>query len=241
MRRLLVPLRFVLVFALLEVVAGCSGGGGSQTASDSRHELIGNASPEVAGESANGRGKISLRGMKGRVVLVDFWATWCDPCKKSFPKLRDLNTKYNASGLEIIGVSEDEEPEAIAPFADNYNARFPLVWDEKGKLAKAWRAPKMPTTFVVDSQGVVRFVHGGFQDGDEIELEREIKQLLAEIKGGKTASSAHANRSDAVPPAHAESESHTARTVAAIDAGVTPSSGKLQRRERTRGKTNGEK
>jgi peroxiredoxin len=116
--------------------------------------------------------------MQGKVVLVDFWATWCEPCKKSFPKLQELNVKHRPSGLVVVGISEDDDKSGINDFAANYGAKFPLGWDEGKKIAEKWQPKSMPASFVVDRKGVVRFAHLGYHDGDEVEIEKEVKSLL---------------------------------------------------------------
>jgi peroxiredoxin len=153
----------------------------SKTGGDAQHPLIGNPAPELSGKTENhSKSSISLKGMKGKVVIVDFWATFCEPCKKSFPKLQDLYVKYKASGLEILGVSEDEADErgTINAFMDTHGAKFPTLWDEGKKFAGEWKPPNMPSSFVIDKQGVVRFAHLGYHDGEEVELEKEIKELM---------------------------------------------------------------
>ena len=111
-------------------------------------------------------------------VLVDFWATWCEPCKKSFPKLQEINVKYKASGLEIVAISEDDENQGIPEFGTTYGAKFPLLWDDGKAIAGKWQPKSMPATFIVDRKGVVRFVHLGYHDGEEAEIEKEVKSLL---------------------------------------------------------------
>ena len=175
--------RGLVVFASSLAACASGGGEGAQTSSPqtgkSRHELMNNPAPSLAGESVNGKGKVSLDQLKGKVVLVDFWATWCEPCKKSFPKLEELRVKYGASGLEIIGISEDDEDGgAIKKFADTYGAKFPLLWDKDKALAGKYNPPNMPSSFLVDKNGVVRHVHLKYRDGDEKEIEQEVKSLL---------------------------------------------------------------
>ena len=113
-------------------------------------------------------------------MLVDFWGTFCEPCKKSFPKLQDLNTKYASSGLSIVGISEDEadDKDKIPGFADTYGAKFTLGWDEDKSVAKSYKPQTMPSSFLIDKKGVVRYAHVGFHDGEEVEVEKEIKELL---------------------------------------------------------------
>ena len=182
---------FALVaFASLGLACGSSGGGatadkgadspasaGDKGAAD--HPLVGQPAPDFTVTSVNGQGSVTLSKMQGKVVIVDFWATWCEPCKKSFPKLQELNVKYKASGLEIVGISEDDHKKGISDFGTTYGAKFPLGWDGDSKpIAGKWQPKSMPGSFIVDKKGIVRFAHLGFHDGDEVKLESEIKSLL---------------------------------------------------------------
>ena len=159
---------------------GESSGGGADSASGQNHELIGKPAPSFSLTSANGKGKADLASLKGKVVIVDFWATWCNPCKESFPKLQELYTKYNGNGVEIVGFSEDDDnsPE-IGNFGQAHgNVKFPIGWDSGKAVAGQYKPPTMPTSFVVDKNGIVRFVHVGYHDNDEAEIEKELKTLL---------------------------------------------------------------
>jgi thiol-disulfide isomerase/thioredoxin len=126
--------------------------------------------------SLNGGSKMGVE--KGKVTIVDFWATWCEPCKKSFPKYQELYVKYKTSGLEIVAVSVDDEKKDIPDFIKSYGAKFPVGWDEGHKIAECYHPPNMPSAYVIDKTGVVKFVHNGYHDGEEKELEKEIKSLL---------------------------------------------------------------
>jgi len=172
----------MVVFSSLVAFAVACGegttGGGAESAGGAQHPLIGSPAPNFSINTANGKGKISLDSLKGKVVLVDFWATWCEPCKKSFPKLQDLYTKYQASGLEIIGISEDDDNQGIADFGQAHGSKFPLGWDDGKSIAGQWKPPNMPSSFLVDKSGIVRFAHLGYHDGDEAEVEKELKSLL---------------------------------------------------------------
>jgi peroxiredoxin len=171
-----------VVTALATMAAACGGsaseGGGAATANAAKHELLNNPAPDFAADSVNGKGKVSLSQWKGKVVLVDFWATWCEPCKKSFPKLEELRVKYAASGFELAAISEDDEANGVKEFGANYGAKFPLLWDKDKTIANKWHPPNMPSSFIVDKKGVVRFVHLGYHDGEEKEIETELKSLL---------------------------------------------------------------
>ncbi|RYZ58660.1 MAG: TlpA family protein disulfide reductase, partial [Proteobacteria bacterium] len=113
----------------------------------------------------------------GKVVLVDFWATWCKPCAKSFPKYQELYVKYKDK-LEIVAVSEDEEKDGIDAFGKTHGVKFPLAWDEGKSVAGKYDPKAMPTAFLIDKAGVIRFAHFGYEDGDEKQVERELKELF---------------------------------------------------------------
>ncbi len=172
----------MLATSLFVVACGgetAAGGGAHSPGAKDKHELLENVGPAFSAESVNGKGNVALESLRGKVVVVDFWATWCEPCRKSFPKLEDLRVKYEASGLVIVGVSEDDEDGgAVKQFAQTYGTKFPLVWDKEKSIAAKWHPPNMPSSFVLDKKGVVRFVHLGYHDGEEKEIEQEVKSLL---------------------------------------------------------------
>jgi peroxiredoxin len=178
------------VFAGLVVLGavGCgaaadTGGGGSDGDAPSSKGLVGRKAPDFSVAAvANGKGSVSLASLRGKVVLVDFWGTFCEPCKKSFPKLQDLYTKYSADGFTIVGISEDEadDKDKIPGFASSFGAKFALGWDEDKTVAHAYKPQTMPSSFVIDKKGVVRYAHVGFHDGEETEVEKEIKDLLGQ-------------------------------------------------------------
>lgn len=152
------------------------GGGGKNEVSCKGKPEVGKPASTFTLSAVNGGSKMSIE--KGKVVLVDFWATWCEPCKKSFPKYQELYVKYKASGLEILAVSVDDEKKEIPDFIKTHGAKFPVGWDEGHKIADCFKPPNMPTAYLIDKNGVVKFVHNGYHDGEEKELEKEIKSLL---------------------------------------------------------------
>ncbi|QTN33262.1 TlpA family protein disulfide reductase [Akkermansiaceae bacterium] len=121
----------------------------------------------------------SIPGTSGKVVLVDFWASWCGPCKQSFPALNRLNDKYAGKGLVILAISVDEKEEDYKKFASKMGAKFPLFHDGAHKAAEKFAPPSMPTSYIIDRKGVVRHVHTGF-NGKKTEAEymAEIEALL---------------------------------------------------------------
>ena len=164
--------------------AGCGAASddapGAATGGEGGKGLVGKPAPAFTVPAVvNGKGKVSLDGLHGKVVLLDFWGTFCEPCKKSFPKLQDLYTKYGDSGLRIVGVSEDEadDKDKIPEFASTYGAKFTLGWDRDKNVARSYKPETMPSSFIIDKSGVIRFAHVGYHDGEEAEIEKEIKSL----------------------------------------------------------------
>ena len=164
----------------LVIVAGCGGSSKPPEVASSEET---NATADGAGKASSfsvpsitTSGKAEL--VPGKVTIVDFWATWCEPCKKSFPKLQELYVKYKASGLEIVAISVDDEKGGLSAFANAHGAKFPIGWDEGKKIADKWKPEAMPSTFIVDKNGVIRHVHKGYHDGEESEIEKEIKALF---------------------------------------------------------------
>jgi len=122
-----------------------------------------------------------LPATDGRVVLVDFWASWCAPCKASFPAFARLNADYAARGLVIVAVSVDEKPAAYAAFVKKLQPPFAALLDSEQKLVRTVKVPTMPTSYLLGRDGRVRFVHQGFHgEATENELRKNIESLLAE-------------------------------------------------------------
>ena len=164
--------------ALALCLFACGGmSSGASSASGAEHPLLGAAAPSFELASPDGKQKLKLADYAGKVVVVDFWATWCTPCHDSFPAYQRLAQKF-AGKAAVVGISVDEEPGGIAKFAQETGAKFPLAWDDGQITSKSYQPPTMPTCFVVDKSGVVRFVHAGFHAGEEQEIASEISSLL---------------------------------------------------------------
>lgn len=160
----------------------CNGSGASD-ASGADKALVGKSAPEITADSVSGDGPKTLGEAKGQVTIIDFWATFCDPCRKSFPKYQELVDKH-AGELVVIGVSvddpEDVGNEEVMGFAEELNVSFPIVWDKERKTADVYKPPKMPTSYVVDKKGVVRFVHAGYQADEAEIIAKEVEELIKE-------------------------------------------------------------
>jgi len=140
---------------------------------------VGARLPDIGMRDLNGRA-VTAESLRGKVVLVDFWASWCAPCREEMPVLQRLHEKYSAQGLVIVGVSVDRDASKAREFASRLGITFPLVHDAQHTLAGRFSPPKMPSSYVVDRRGVTRYVHAGFRASDAATMEREIKALLAQ-------------------------------------------------------------
>ena len=130
---------------------------------------------------ANGKSgeTISLAGLKGNVVVLDFWSTSCPPCIRGMSILKRLHVKYNQKGVKIIGVNvEGAYSERIREFAHSLDIPFPLLMDRSLKVAEKYGISALPTTFIIDRNGVIRYTHQGLRSYDV--YEQEIEELLNE-------------------------------------------------------------
>lgn len=122
----------------------------------------------------------AIATLKGRVVYVDFWASWCVPCRLSMPVLDALYKKHSAAGFTVIGVNKDTTADDAQKFLKRVPVSFPLARDEQDAVAKAFDVKAMPSGYLIDRKGVVRKVHRGFTVETAGALEREIQELLKE-------------------------------------------------------------
>ncbi len=122
--------------------------------------------------------KISLAQLRGKVVLLNFWATWCAPCREELPQLSALQEKLRARGLVVLAVSVDDERENIANFLQENGIKLPAWWDRDQRVSRLYNPQTMPASFVIDRNGVLRFVHNGYSASELKRLVAEINQLL---------------------------------------------------------------
>ncbi len=122
--------------------------------------------------------KVRLADMKGQVVYVDFWASWCAPCKQSFPWMNEMQAKYAARGFTVVGINVDQKREDADKFLVNTPAKFAVAYDTTGKVAEVYQPKGMPTSFLIGADGKVRAIHVGFKDSQREELERAIQSAL---------------------------------------------------------------
>ncbi len=124
---------------------------------------------------------LDLEQYKNKVVYIDFWASWCGPCRKSFPWLNQLQTKYKDKGLVVIGINLDADIKKAYQFLDQTPANFKLLSDPNGKLAQQYKLIGMPSSFVLDGNGEIRHRHVGFKKSSINQYEKSIVSLLNEL------------------------------------------------------------
>lgn len=122
----------------------------------------------------------SMQQLKGQVVLVDFWASWCAPCRKSFPWLNTMHQQYAERGLLVLAVNEDSDRAQASRFLQQVPAQFAVLYDNNGTVAEQFQLRGMPSSFLIDKKGQVRYRHIGFKQADIADYEAKIRQLLAE-------------------------------------------------------------
>lgn len=125
-------------------------------------------------------GPLALQDLAGQVVYVDFWASWCAPCRESFPWMNAMQARYGGKGLRIVAVNVDSDPELRRRFVERYPARFTIAYDPSGKAAERFHVKGMPSAYVIDRDGNVKAAHVGFREKDTAALEAMIASALAE-------------------------------------------------------------
>ncbi|HXR57335.1 MAG TPA: TlpA disulfide reductase family protein [Casimicrobiaceae bacterium] len=148
-------------------------------AMSARAAAPGAAAPPFALATAGGE-TVSLAPLHGRVVYVDFWASWCAPCRRSFPWMNDLQARYGKDGLAIVGINVDKRREDAARFLRDTPASFTIVFDATGVTPAAYDVKGMPSSYLIDRNGNVVAVEEGFHDERRPEIEARIRALLAQ-------------------------------------------------------------
>ena len=134
--------------------------------------------PAPAFELRGPKAQVSLADAKGKLVYLDFWASWCGPCRQSFPWMNDIQAKYGPQGFQVLAVNLDAKTADAEKFLAKYPAAFTLAFDPKGETPRKYGVKGMPTSFLISREGVVLARHMGFNDGERAALERQIEQAL---------------------------------------------------------------
>lgn len=135
--------------------------------------------PDFTLKSLAGK-NIKLSELAGNVVLINFWASWCAPCRQEMPLLNALHNKYAPLGFTVIGVNVEEQVSNARGFIDKFPVDFPILLDSDNSVSRLYNVVAMPTTLVVDRDGNLRFLHQGYQPGDEAKYRKMVKTLVRE-------------------------------------------------------------
>ncbi|MGQ0835813.1 MAG: TlpA disulfide reductase family protein [Gammaproteobacteria bacterium] len=131
--------------------------------------------------AARGGKQIGLSDFKGQVVMLNFWATWCGPCRQEMPLLESIHKKYSKMGFTLIGVNvEPDSKAAEAWLRKQPPVTFPIVYDTDSKVSKLYKVAGMPSSVIVDRKGNVRVLHKGYKPGDENQYLNHIRSLIRE-------------------------------------------------------------
>jgi len=121
---------------------------------------------------------MSLKSQRGKVVYLDFWASWCGPCRQSLPMLNELRKELRSKGFEVIAVNLDEDKKDAQTFLKQFPVSYPVLLDPKGKVPQKYNLPGMPTSYLIDRKGKIRKVHIGFKKQDMSKIRKQVMSLL---------------------------------------------------------------
>ncbi len=141
---------------------------------------VGEVTPACTLTSMEGKPVADLQKLRGEVVYVDFWASWCPPCVRSFPFMDQLDHEFKDQGLHVIGVNLDEKLADAEVFLEKYPVDFDIALDPDKQCVKDFGVMAMPTSYLIDRKGVIRHIHQGFREGEAEKLRLAIEYLLTE-------------------------------------------------------------
>lgn len=167
-----------IVLAALSMVAqtGCAGDKESVLPASQKKLLA----PNCSLASLTDTQRHELSDIRAKVRYVDFWASWCGPCAQSFPFMNAMTQEFRERGLQIVGINVDEHADAARTFLQQHPADFRILADATGGCPKSFKVMGMPSSYLIDRNGVIRYVHIGFRPGETGELRKQVEKLLAE-------------------------------------------------------------
>jgi len=140
---------------------------------------IGQKAPDFTLKNMQGK-NLNLTEQRGNIILVNFWASWCGPCRKEMPVLQKLQDKYQDLGVNVWGINVEQENQAGKDFLADLDLSFSIFFDQTNTLSASYQVEAMPTTVIIDRDGVVRYVFRGYKDGYEKKYAKAIKKLIRE-------------------------------------------------------------
>lgn len=144
-------------------------------------DWIGKTAPDFTGNDIDGK-TISLSDYKGKVVLLDFWASWCMPCREELPFLKEFYQDHQKENFIVLAVNIDDKEENMRQFLEKYYVThvFPVIFDQEKRIPPLYELESMPTSLFIDKNGIIRYVHTGFNDNMKKEFKEELSILLHE-------------------------------------------------------------
>jgi peroxiredoxin len=146
-------------------------------ASQAAMPKIGAAAPDFTLKSSSGK-NLRLSEHRGEVVMINFWATWCGPCRQELPLLNRLHEQYRKAGFTLLGVNIDDRPDAAQTMAKKLGITFPVLFDTEKRVSGLYDVNAMPSTVLIDRDGKMRYIHLGYRAGYETSYESQIRELL---------------------------------------------------------------
>ena len=138
---------------------------------------VGSVAPGFTLQANNGK-NIKLGELRGQVVMINFWATWCGPCRQEMPHLNRIHERYQKAGFILLGVNLDEQPEAAHAMVRKLAIGFPVLFDSGKRVSRLYDVSAMPSTILIDRDGRVRHVHRGYRAGHEVQYDNEVREML---------------------------------------------------------------
>lgn len=135
--------------------------------------------PDFTLKSRSGE-NVRLEDLRGQVVMLNFWASWCGPCRQEMPLMDELYEQYKDLGFTILAVNVDENREDALRFLDKVPVSYPILYDPESRVSERYEVQAMPTTVMIDRDGNARYLHHGYQAGYEEDYERQIRELVRE-------------------------------------------------------------
>ena len=147
--------------------------------SSSQAEKISGKAPNFTLKSLGGK-NLKLSEYRGQVVMINFWASWCAPCRQEMPLLEALYKKYKPLGFTLLGVNVEQDSSKAATLLKSIKVSFPILFDNKNKVSKLYKVAAMPTTVIIDRSGNLRYIHKGYKPGYENDYQKQVRALIRE-------------------------------------------------------------
>lgn len=135
--------------------------------------------PDFTLKTLNGE-SVRLADLRGQVVMINFWASWCGPCRQEMPLLNKIHDDYHKAGFTLLGINLDEQTSAAKAFLKTTPVTFPVLHDEGGKVADLYKNTAMPSSYFIDKKGKIAHLHRGYRPGEEQDYRKQIRKLLAQ-------------------------------------------------------------